>query len=653
MYALLTPSSQAGTSEEEFAAAYSGVSRAMTLTGLTTSLQSVLQEEDEAQARFRLTVQTLLFDLLTFTNTLILQLAEGRWGVAWSPVCILPQLEEGHHLYLAPDVPARGNIYDRQGLGLVTNGGRVVVGVVPEELEREERTLSLLSQVLEEPVPSLRERYADKPSDWFIVLGEVSAGKGVEHYDALREQPGVVLKERLARVYWRGDLGPHVLGHVGPVRAEDARRWSDWGYPADIIVGQTGLEAWGEEVLRGEWGGTLALVSPEGQTVATLAHKSAHQSRSIYTTLDRSLQQRAVELLQGKRGAVVALDPNNGQVLAMVSSPSFDLDLFVPAIAPQDWQALLGAPGQPLLNRATQGLYPPASVFKIVSMAAAMGSGVYSAGSLFHCTGLWRGLGAAWTKRCWIWPRQHGTLDLLSGLTRSCDTVFYEVGLTLHQRDPAILPQYARHFGLGQATGVQGLANLQASSGGEAEGLVPDDEWKQETWGMPWTVADSVHMAIGQGYVLVTPIQIAVLISAVANGGVLYQPQLVWKVGSTPEIEEQSFAPEARGRLPMPTDQLAAIRDGLWGVANRDFGTARWVFEDFEVPVAGKTGTAETPSGAPHAWFAGYAPADNPQIAIAVLVENSGEGSVAAAPVFRSLVETFLQIGNQEEQPSP
>ncbi len=653
MYALTAPSSQAAVSEEDFIDVYSDAARAMTLTRLTTRLQSVLQDGGGAQARFALTAQTLLFGLLSFTNTLSLQLNEGCWGVVWSPGCILPQLEEGYYLYSRSDVPARGNIFDRQGLGLATNGRRVIVGVVPENLEQEEHTLRLLSTVLGESIVSLQDAYAGKPPHWFVPLGEVSAEEGVGHYDTLTAEPGVVLKEVLSRVYWGGDLAPHVLGYTGSVTAENAQEWTARGYPPDVVVGQAGIEAWGEDYLRGEWGGTLTVVSTEGETIATLAQRAARQSRSIHTTLDRVLQRQAVELLEDKRGAVVALDPSNGQVLAMASSPSFDLNVFVPAIAPQDWQALLNAPGQPLLNRATQGQYPPASVFKIVSITAAMGSGVYTANSPFNCKGLWSGLGSGWTKRCWIWPRQHGSLDLLEGLTRSCDIVFYEVGIALHDRDPAILPQYARGFGLGRPTDVQGLGSPQRGSTEEAGGLIGDDEWKLRTHEQPWTVADSVHMAIGQGYVLVTPVQIAVLISAVANGGVLYRPQLVWRIGSTPEVEEQFLAPQAMGKVSVTPEHLAVIRDGLWGVANRDYGTARWVFRDCEVAVAGKTGTGENPAGRPHAWFAGYAPADDPQIAIAVLVENGGEGSVAAAPIFRSLVETFLQIGDEGKGPSP
>jgi len=643
MYALLAPSSQATITEEEFASAYRSAGEAMTLTGLTARLRAVLQGESEAQADFSATAQTLLFGPLPITNTLTLSLEEGCWRVVWSPATILPQLEGGCHLYLLPDVPARGNIYDRLGRGLATNGCRVVVGVVPKKLEGEERTLSLLSEVLGKPIAALREEYADVPSYWFVPLGEISAEEGVKYHDMLVEQPGVVLREKPVRIYHEGTLAPHVLGYIGPVRAGEVDEWVAKGYPRDIVVGQAGLEAWGEEYLRGEWGGTLALVSANGQTLETLAHQAARQSRSLYTTLDRELQRKAVELLEGKRGAVVALDPRNGQVLAMASSPTFDLNLFAAGIAPEQWQALVNAPGQPLLNRAVQGQYPAASTFKIVSMAAAMESGTYEAASQFRCAGVWAGLGAAWTKRCWIYPRQHGVLDLKTGLTVSCDIVFYEVGKALYGVDPGLLSRYARGFGLGKPTEVLGL-----SAGEEAGGLVPDGEWKRGVLGQEWTVADSVHMAIGQGYLLVTPIQMAVLIGAVANGGTLYRPQLVWKVGGRPGVEDQYFGAEAVGKLPVSQEHLAAIREALRGVANQKRGTAYWIFRDCDIPVAGKTGTAENPSGAPHAWFIGYAPADEPQIAIAVVVENGGEGTVAAAPIFRALVEAFFQSADQE-----
>jgi len=641
MYRLLTPTTQEAISEEEFTAAYSSTAETMTLNHLTTSLRSILEGEGSAQAEFSATFETLLAGSFPVTNTLPLRLEEDQWGVLWSRTCILPQLEGGNQLYLQPEVPVRGNIYDRSGRGLAVNGTRVVVGVMPEKLEDADRALFLLSQVLGEPIASLQDKYADAPPRWFVPLGEISAQESTQHYDTLAGLAGVLLKEKAVRLYRDGTLAPHVVGYVGPIGAEEVKRWREKGYPPDAVVGKAGLEAWGEEFLAGRRGGMLAVVSPEGDLIVTLAQQPSGQSRSIFTTLDRTLQQKAVEFLEGRQGAIVALDPHTGQVLALASSPAFDPNIFIPAIAAEDWQRLVATPGQPLLNRATQGLYPPASVFKIVTMAAGMETGLYTPSSAFNCQGVWKGLGDGWPMHCWIWPRQHGVLDLVTGLVVSCDTVFYEIGLRLHQQDPNLLLSYARRFGLGQPTGLVGLE--------EGVGLVPDDAWKRETLEESWTAGDSVNLAIGQGYLLVTPLQVAMLISAVGNGGTLYRPQMVQRISGTQDTPECVFASKIQGTLPVTPEHLAAIRQGLRGVVEDRRGTAYTAFAGCPLSVAGKTGTAENPGGKPHAWFAGYAPADDPQIAIAVVIENAGEGSVVAAPIFRALVETFW--GAEEPEP--
>jgi len=637
MYRLLAPSSQAAISEEQFVAAYSSAANTMTLTRLTAALRSVLQQEGSAQAKFSATFETLLAGSFQVTNTLPLRLEEDRWGVLWSRACILPQLEGGNQLYLRPEVPVRGNIYDRSGRGLAVNGTRVVVGVVPGQLEDTGRTLFLLSQVLEEPIASLRDKYADAPTHWFVPLGEISAQESAQHYDTLAALPGVVLKGKAVRFYRDGKLAPHVVGYVGLIGAEEVEHWREKGYPPDAVVGKVGLEAWGQKFLAGRRGGTLTVVSPGGDLVATLSQQLSSQSHSIYTTLDRALQQKAVELLEGQRGAIVALDPHTGQVLVLASSPTYDLNVFIPAIAEDDWHRLIGTPGQPLVNRATQGLYPPASIFKIVTMAAGMETGLYTPSSTFNCQGVWMGLGNGWPMRCYIWPDQHGALDLVTGLVVSCAPVFYEIGLRLHQRDPDLLLSYARRFGLGQPTGLVGLD--------EEAGLVPDDAWKRKNLGEASTPGDSVNLAIGQGYLLATPLQMVVLISAVGNGGTLYRPQIVQRISGTQNTPEHTFAPETRGTLPVTPEHLVAIREGLRGVVSDRRGTARQAFEGCPLSVAGKTGTAENPGGEPHAWFAGYAPADDPKIAIAVVVENAGGGAKVAAPIFRTLVEAFLGAG--------
>jgi len=635
MYGLLAPSVQAALSEEQFAATYSSAAETMTLTRLAASLHSVLEEQEEAQAQFSVTFETLLVGSFQVTNTLPLRLEENHWDVLWSRACIVPQLVGDTQLYLQTEVPVRGNIYDRSGRGLAVNGVEVVVGVVPERLQDTDRTLSLLSQILGEPIGSLRDVYTAAPPHWFVPLGEISAQVSAEHYETLASLPGVVLKERAVRLYRDGRLAPHVVGYVGPIGAEEVDRWREKGYPRDAVVGKAGLEAWGEEYLAGRRGGTLTVVSPEGDLIATLSEQSTRLSRSIYTTLDRPLQEKAVELLEGRRGAIVALDPYTGQVLALASSPGFDLNVFVPSVSEADWQRLTTS-GQPLMNRATQGLYPPASTFKIVTMAAALETGLYAPFSPFNCTGVWTGLGSHWPMLCWVYPDRHGAVDLVTGLMVSCDSVFYQIGLALHERDPDILPSYARRFGLGQPTGLVEL--------NEEAGLVPDDAWKSEKLGQSWRPGDSVNLSIGQGYLLVTPLQMAMLVSAVGNGGTLYRPQIVDRISGTQDTPESVFSPETRGTLPVTPERLATIQAGLRGVTGDERGTAHYAFSDLPVSVAGKTGTAENPSGVPHAWFVGYAPADRPQIAMAVIVENAGQGTAVAVPRFRTLAEAFLGI---------
>jgi penicillin-binding protein 2 len=638
MYGLLAPGAQAANSEDQFVAAYASAAETMILARLTTALHSVLEEEQEAQAEFSVTFDTVLAGSFRITNTLPLHLAGTRWEVLWSRACILPQLAGGGELVLQSEVPVRGHIYDRSGRGLAVNGMQAVVGVVPGQLVDADRTILLLSEVLGEPVASLRDRYASAPSDWFVPLGKISAEESVLHYDKLASLPGVVLKETTLRLYRDGDLAAHVVGYLGPIGADEVEHWRAKGYPPDALIGKAGIEAWGEEFLAGRRGGTLAVVSPGGDIRATLAHQVYGQSRSIYTTLDRALQQKAVELLRGERGAIVALDPRNGQVLALASSPSFDPNIFIPAIAEEDWQGLIATAGQPLMNRATQGLYPPASTFKIVTMAAALETGLYAPSSPFNCTGVWTGLGSHWPMLCWVYPDRHGALDLWTGLVVSCDSVFYQVGLGLHEYDPDVLPSYARRFGLGEPTGLVEL--------NEEGGLVPDDAWKQEKLGQGWRPGDSVNLAIGQGYLLVTPLQMASLVGAVGNGGTLYDSQIVQRVSGSQGVPEKVFPPEVRGTLPVAPERLATIQAGLRSVTGDEQGTAHYAFTGLSVSVAGKTGTAENPSTVPHAWFVGYAPAEDPKIAIAVVVEYAGQGTAAAAPRFRALIETFLGTGD-------
>ena len=640
MYALLSPPAQAEITQAEFAQYYHDAATEITLTALEAQLVSLLQDGPQGQAAYRLAIDTLLVGRIEADNLMSLSYADGRWGVNWSPGLIFRELEGGNILRLFRRAPSRGNIYDRYGTGLAVEDQVVTVGVVPGQMEDEERLLAELGWILGLEATSIKERYALARPEWYVPIGDLSFEASQVHYSTLSSLPGVVLKDNWVRAYPENSLAAHLLGYMGRIEQGEQAEWVAKGYSGDELVGKAGLERWGEPYLAGQRGGTLVVLTPTGRQLVTIKEQMAVQSRSIYTTLDQRLQQVAEAALGDERGAIVALDPDTGQILAMASRPTFDPNLFIMGIDSGQWQVLASDASRPLVNRATQGTYPPGSVFKIVTMAAALEEGGLTPGSTFNCPGTWYGLGKDWPKTCWL-ERGHGQVDLVQALSVSCDVTFYELGKRLDELDPALLPRYARLFSLG--------APISLGVMEEAAGLVPDLDWKIAELGEAWFPGDSVNLAIGQGYLLVTPLQVATMVAAVGNGGTLYRPQLVLKVSASSEEPEQVFEPQELGRLPIKPETLSAIQEGLLGAVVSPGGTAYQALEGMEVAVAGKTGTAENPDGDPHAWFAGYAPADDPRIAVVVLVENGGEGSQVAVPLFRQVVEAFFALQQGEE----
>jgi penicillin-binding protein 2 len=330
----------------------------------------------------------------------------------------------------------------------------------------------------------------------------------------------------------------------------------------------------------------------------------------------------------------------------MASGPDFDPNAFIVPNAKIDRAAILSDSRRPLVNRVTQGTYPLGSVFKIVTMATALEAADYTPDSLYTCTGTWSELGPEAVKSDWL-KGGHGTLTLVQGLERSCDPYFYHLGLALANVGFDALPEYARGFGLGTPTGIEGVP--------EDGGLVPDPAWKLENRGEGWTSGDTVNLAIGQGFLTVTPLQVVQYIAAVANGGTLYQPHVIDRIGAAPDgsAPEETIKPVVTGKLPVSDETLEAIRQGMEGATQRSGGTATHRFYGLSIPVSGKTGTAQAPGpiSLPHSWFAGYAPSDcdklvgcEEQIAIVVLVENAGEGSTFAAPMFRQVVEAYFGL---------
>lgn len=637
MYARLSPDSLAAVDASSFTRRYQNALATATVLTVTTRLQAALQEGDRAQVAFHLELETALVGTLVTDTVMSLSLHEGQWWVDWDEGLIWPQLAGGNYFRMDYTIPSRANIYDRNGLALATQGTIVTIGVIPGQITDEKALLEALSLVTGLAPEDIRGRYATAPANWKVPIADIPAEVSVAHNDLL-SVPGIYRDEKAGRTYPRGAAAPHITGWVSPVPAEQLAAYRARGYRGDEWVGISGLEAWGEEILAGQHGGRLTVVTATGAWVATVAERPAMPSRAIYTTIDRTFQEQVQRILGGRKGAIVVLDVHTGAVRALASGPGFDANAFVSPAGAVERAQILADPRNPLFNRATQAAYPTGSVFKIITMAAAMeAAGMDPLNTVFYCPGYWEGLGPAARKACWK-KEGHGNIRLEDALTASCNVAFYAVGQTLDGKGQDVLPQLGRGFGFGAPTGLVGLP--------ETGGLIPDPAWKANTLGEPWWVGDTINLAIGQGYLLVTPLQAARALAAVANGGTLYRPYLVERIAGAGETPEQIIQPEAVGTLPVSAEHLAAIQRALLGVTTSPIGTAPHRFTGLSIPVAGKTGTATAggPDTRPHSWFAAYAPANAPEIAVAVIVENAGEGSTVAAPLARQVIEAYYGL---------
>jgi penicillin-binding protein 2 len=660
MYALISTQARASVPFDRFQTIYESVAEEATILAVHPTLRAVLEEGTEAQATFAAEIETSFVGTFTTENDLPLVWDHDRWAVEWSKQCIFRELEEGNLVHMVSRPPVRANIYDAQGKGLAIEGELVTVGVEPGQIQDEAAVLARLSLVLNMSQPEIKAKYEGQPKNWFIPIADISVDESREHYELLSSEPGISLREKKVREYREPAAAPHVVGFLGKIPAEELDQWQARGYTGDELIGRTGIEAWGEPYLAGQRGGVLTIITPESQLVATLASRDAVPARSIYLTLDYDFQRKVEDLLGERKGSIVVMDVHTGRILALATWPRFDPNVFAEGIESQAWSALANDPANPLMNRPIQGQYAPGSSFKVISMGTIMERGGVKGTQTYNCSGSWDKLG--WPMTCWL-SSGHGTIALVTALTASCDVTFYQVGYDLSFIDIDALPSYARSFGLGAPTGVGSwnapLPNTYDTTGwenlgdwdplGEASGLVPDDTWKRQTLGEGWSTGDNVNLAIGQGFLLVTPLQMTRMIAAIANGGTLYRPQIVSRIAGTDKEPEITLQAERVGRLPITADTLAAIRQGLEGVTTSPQGTATHRFTGFPIPVAGKTGTAQNEGELPHSWFIGYLPADKPEIAIVAMLENIGEGSTYAAPLFRQVAAAYY--GLEEEAP--
>ncbi len=659
MYSLLAPRSQALVDQEAFVSLYQSSMETATVQSVHAQPLAVLQEGNSAQMSVRVTWETALVENIIRDHEVNLSFEQGRWGVVWNEGLILPELEGGQRLHMEYRIPARANIYDIEGKALAYQGSAVTIGVVPGEMVDETSILNVLSSLLNKPAEEIQAEYAGSPADWFVPVGEISGEELQANAASVLPFIGAGLRtrERLTRIYPENGIAPHLTGYVGFIPAEQLAAYRQDGYRGDERVGLAGIEAWGEDYLRGTRAGVLTIVGPSGEYVETIFESEPRQARSIYTTFDSDFQQAVEEALAaaietlpaGRAGSAIVMEVDTGRVLAMASYPGYNPAIF-DTTRPEsgaELSAILSNPGNPLVNRATQGAYPAGSIFKVVTLAAGLRSGLYTPQTVYASTGTWNRLGDEYLKVDWL-QGGHGRVTMTGALTVSCNSCFYDMAYNVDEVDPYLFPNVAREFGLGSRTGIYGVS--------ESAGLVPDPDWKMATYGEGWARGDAVNMGIGQGFLQVTPLQVANIFAAIANGGTLYRPTLIDRIGPGGSAPEEAWPVEVAGQLPYSPEELAAVQGALREVTTAGYGTATHRFQNFSVPVAGKTGTAEAPAGGePHAWFAGWAPAapytrpdgtttDAPEIAVLAMVEHAGEGSAVAAPIFRRIVELYYGI---------
>ncbi|HMM21964.1 MAG TPA: penicillin-binding protein 2 [Selenomonadales bacterium] len=537
----------------------------------------------------------------------------------------------------------RGTIYDRNGAPIVANRPSFAISILPAEYTNPREETPFLAELTGVPQAEIEALLAAGQE---LSYTPVRVQRDVDQATLTRLEerrvrlPGVIVEAVPVRQYTYGKLAAHLLGYVGRISEEEYAVRKQAGYNLSDLIGKDGLERVWEDSLRGVDGGREVEVNAQGEEVGLAGEKAAIAGKSLVLTIDANLQKAAEEALEAqikasrgrgapaKGGAVVVIDVRTGGVRAMASSPAFDPNVFARGITTRNWSALLADPNNPLTNRAIQNAYPPASVFKIVTASAALDSGLTNPDEIFDDKGVYELSG--WKFYGWE-TSGLGKLSLSDALTWSSDPAFYELGRRLGADR---LASYALTFGFGAPSGIR--------LPGEAAGMVPTEAWKETTYGEPWYPGETLIAAIGQGYYLATPMQQALLLMAVANGGIIYRPMLVDKVLNPDGTPQTQLQPEVARTIYLKPEHWEAIRRGLEAVPVK--GTAASVFQGFGQTLAGKTGSAETGRGTVHSWFACYAPADKPEVAIAVLVEDGGEGSTTAAPVVRKVLEAYFGL---------
>ena len=554
---------------------------------------------------------------------------------------------ENNRIDLRDVLPFRGLIFDRDGQLLVDNRPSFILGVVPEDIRGLDCLIGNLRRLIEIDGISTKKRIEEAlKRDPF---NPVYIKKGLTRNELARIEtntlsiPGVIIEAKPKRHYLYGTLAAHLIGYLGEIDREQLNREEYKENKPGDFVGKFGVEKKWQRYLNGMRGGQQVEIDASGRRLRVLYQKAAEPGFNVYLTIDRDLQMLAERSLYDKEGAIVVMKPGSGEILAMASSPTFDPNGFAKGMDKKGWERLVSNRYFPLQNRVISGQYPPGSLFKLVVALAGLEEGVIDPNEKIFCGGSYSFKGRVYRD----WKEEgHGYVDLHRAIVESCDVYFYKMGQKI---GIDTIAKYAKRLGFNCETGLQ--------LGDEKPGLIPDRAWKLRRWHAPWEEGETLSVAVGQSFTLITPVQIVRFISALFNGGILFRPQVTKWIGRMNEERISEFKPDLTGYWDLKRENMELVKRALIGVVNEPHGTGKRARLD-RTRVAGKTGTAQVIAlpqeeesvqerDVPyrfrdHAWFAAVAPAENPEIAVAILIEHGGLGGAVAAPIARDLFESYF-----------
>ncbi|MEK6684464.1 MAG: penicillin-binding protein 2 [Nitrospirota bacterium] len=574
-----------------------------------------------------------------------LQITQGRY---------YKEQSENNRIRVVSIQPPRGLIFDRYGALLANNVPSFNLYLVLEDIPDPKALLDQLARLIQMDRAELDRKIRSLKNNAPYMPVKIKEGLSLKEVALIESHrldlAGTLLEPEPQRNYLYGPLAAHLLGYVGEISPAQLQEPENGDVLPGTSVGQNGIEKTYDTHIRGGAGQKIIEVDALGHEMKVLRVQEPASGNDLYLTIDLDVQKAAEAALGKDAGTIVAINPKNGEILALASHPAFDPNQLSRTLSPADWEALSSDPGHPLTNRATQGQYPPGSIFKLVVSAAALESKEVTLEEQINCTG-----GMYFGRRIYKdWKRGgHGRMDLHSAIVQSCDVFFYEVG-----RRVGIdrLADFAFRYGLGRPTGIELTS--------EKSGNIPTTQWKIRAKGEPWFPGETLSASIGQGFVTVTPVQMAHLIATVAMSGVRYQPHLIKAIRDRATGRLFEFPPVQIGKVALADETYNAIRRALSGVVSEPHGTGGAARSKM-VSIGGKTGTAQVVGIQPgvatkslpkhlqdHAWFIAYAPVEDPQIAVAVLVEHGGHGGETAAPPAKRIIEEYLKnAGSKIHQP--